>query len=176
MTPAQRVGREIARVLGERKIHLVTRTIELIGERLTRSVLAETLQMEKEGNTLKTVTGRERTLGGAFFTLLKERVTKEKYKEIYALEEEQKKKARKNKERAARIKRENELIGGLTTMMTLDGGDGNDETKTDANEPKDDQDDEYVCDVPCNPRFLALKERDAADEEFNDADYEMNDI
>ncbi|KDO28931.1 hypothetical protein SPRG_05804 [Saprolegnia parasitica CBS 223.65] len=161
LTHAQRVGREIARVLGERKIHLVVRTVELIGERLTRSVLSETLLMDKEGKTLKTTTGRERTLGGAFFTLLKERVTKEKYKEIYALEEEAKKKARKNKERAARIKRENELIGGLTSQMIL---------KDDDDAKADEADDAG----PSNPRFHSPPDRD--DDEFNDADYEMDDM
>ncbi|OQS05882.1 hypothetical protein THRCLA_02055 [Thraustotheca clavata] len=137
----ERVGREIARVLGERKVHLVTRTVELIGERLTRSVLSETMHLNKEGKMLKTVTGRERTLGGAFFTLLKERVTKEKYKEIYALEEEQKKIARRNKERAARIRRENELIGGMTSQLHL-------------------RDDEEEGEEPCNPRYLLREDKE----------------
>ncbi|CAK4078810.1 unnamed protein product [Aphanomyces euteiches] len=117
---AYRVGREMAHVLGERKIHLVVRVVSLIGERLARSVLSETLAMHKEGKTLKTVTGRPRTLGGAFFTLLKERVTKEKYKEIYALEEQKKKELKKRIVRAERIKTENALMGGFNTQLHLE--------------------------------------------------------
>ncbi|RQM18947.1 hypothetical protein B5M09_006361 [Aphanomyces astaci] len=143
---AQRVGREIAQVLGERKIHLVVRVVALIGERLARSVLTETLSMQKQGSTLKTVTGRSRTLGGAFFTLLKERVTKETYKDIYALEDQKKKEMKKSKVRAARIKTENALMGGFSTQLHL-----HDDSK--------DAEDGEVADVrEENPRFI---ERDS---------------
>ncbi|ETV91754.1 hypothetical protein H310_13813 [Aphanomyces invadans] len=152
---AQRVGRELARVLGERKIHLVVRVVALIGERLARSVLAETLSMQKQGLTLKTVTGRPRTLGGAFFTLLKERVTKETYKEIYALEDQKKKEMKKCKVRAARIKTENALMGGFSTQLHLDD-----------DESKEDEEDGEVNDAPGeDPRFI---ERDWSDHEMMD--------
>ncbi|KAF0711527.1 Aste57867_5221 [Aphanomyces stellatus] len=151
---AQRVGREMAHVLGERKIQLVVRVVQLIGERLARSVLAETLAMHKKGATLKTVAGRPRTLGGAFFTLLKERVTKETYKDIYAIEEQKKKEQKKSKVRAERIKTENALMGGFSLHMHLD-------------EPKEDG--EEACDehrevAECNPRF---QERDWSDAEVD---------
>jgi len=135
----ERAGFEIAKKLQERKIHLVIRVVKIVGEKIARSVLREVMLMESKGEALLTATGRKRTLGGAFFTLLKERVSVEEYKEIYALEDEQKKKRKKDKVRQARVKLENELVG-ITGLLSLN-----------TNETKEESQDETMDDQEMQP-------------------------
>ena len=84
--------------LGERKLSLLIRVLRCAGLAIAQRVLKETLKVEQEGG-LETQEGKRRSAGGTYFTLLKEHVSEEMYKDIYAIERQikQKSKARKRK-------------------------------------------------------------------------------
>lgn len=96
----EKLARDIAYKLREKKLNLVKLVIEIAGRDIATTVLGETLKKEKEGGVM-TCDGKRRTAGGAYFTILKDFVTKEQYKEIYRdetkLKNKMKKKARQKK-------------------------------------------------------------------------------
>lgn len=87
------LAKRIAGKLKELKVNLLYNVIDIAGEEVANAVLKETLKVEEKGGVLA-VDGRRRTAGGAYFTLLKQYVSKEQYKAIYKEEEKRKRKQR----------------------------------------------------------------------------------
>lgn len=87
--------------LGERKLSLLMQVLRCAGVDIAQRVLKETLQVEKDGG-LETQDGKRRSAGGSYFTLLKQHVRPDVYKEIYAIEKQIKNKSKARKRKLAR--------------------------------------------------------------------------
>ncbi|TDH73970.1 hypothetical protein CCR75_002627 [Bremia lactucae] len=105
--------RTLSQLLKEPKVALLHRVVKTIGPKLAWQLLRETLRLEKDGGQSVNAVGsgkpelffvvdevsqeykpRRRTSGGVFFTLLKEKVSKEIYRSIYEVEDRKKKDAK----------------------------------------------------------------------------------
>ncbi|CAI5707682.1 hypothetical protein KXD40_008289 [Peronospora effusa] len=106
--------RLLSMLLKEPKVALLHRVVKNVGPKLSWQLLRETLRLEKDGGQSVNAEAsgkpelffvvdevsheykpRRRTSGGVFFTLLKEKVSKEVYRTIYEVEDRKKKDAKK---------------------------------------------------------------------------------
>uniref|UniRef100_A0AAV1TVR7 Phosphorylated adapter RNA export protein n=1 Tax=Peronospora matthiolae TaxID=2874970 RepID=A0AAV1TVR7_9STRA len=106
--------RMLSELLKEPKIALLHRVVKIVGPKVSWKLLRETLRLEKDdGQSVDTAAKnrpellyvlneasrdcklRRRTAGGVFFTLLKEKVSKETYRTIYEVEDRKKKETKK---------------------------------------------------------------------------------
>ena len=106
--------RMLSELLKEPKIALLHRVVKIVGPKISWQLLRETLRLEKDGGQSVDAAAnsrpellfvldegsrdcklRRRTAGGVFFTLLKEKVSKETYRTIYEVEDRKKKEAKK---------------------------------------------------------------------------------
>ena len=94
-------SQEIAKALDERRIDLVNAVVTTLGLERAQACLEETKRVEAAGGRITKNEQRRRTPGGVFFQLIKDQVTKEERKAIFALE--QKKKKKKKKRSAAKL-------------------------------------------------------------------------
>ncbi|KAG7384442.1 hypothetical protein PHYBOEH_009436 [Phytophthora boehmeriae] len=106
--------RVMSELLKEPKVALLHRVVKHVGPKVAWQLLRETLRLEKDGGQQVNAQGsgkpelflvvdelshefkpRRRTSGGVFFTLLKDKVSKEVYRSIYEVEDKKKKDAKK---------------------------------------------------------------------------------
>ncbi|CAH0489855.1 unnamed protein product [Peronospora farinosa] len=87
--------RLLSMLLKEPKVALLHRVVKNVGPKLSWQLLRETLRLEKDDEVSHEYKPRRRTSGGVFFTLLKEKVSKEVYRTIYEVEDRKKKDAKK---------------------------------------------------------------------------------
>ncbi|RLN45642.1 hypothetical protein BBO99_00009364, partial [Phytophthora kernoviae] len=120
--------RVMSELLKEPKVALLHRVVKNVGPKVSWQLLRETLRLEKDGGQQVNALGsgkpelffvvdevshefkpRRRTSGGVFFTLLKEKVSKEVYRTIYEVEEKKKKDAKKKARSRQRQRMDNTL-------------------------------------------------------------------
>lgn len=123
--------RVLSELLNEPKIALLHRVVKIVGPKIAWQLLRETLRLEKDGgqsvdaaasgkpelffvldNVSLDYKVRRRTAGGVFFTLLKEKVSKEMYRTIYEVEDRKKKEAKKR----ARSRQRQKMDKTLATL------------------------------------------------------------
>eukprot|EP00644_Phytophthora_capsici_P016604 jgi/Phyca11/572192/estExt2_Genewise1.C_PHYCAscaffold_470018 len=129
-------------LLKEPKVALLHRVVKHVGPKLSWQILRETLRLEKDGgqpvNALASgkpelffvvdevsheYKPRRRTSGGVFFTLLKEKVSKEVYRTIYEVEDRKKKDAKKRARNRQRQRMDNTLSKlGFDELSLTPGG------------------------------------------------------
>ncbi|DAZ99283.1 TPA: hypothetical protein N0F65_005451 [Lagenidium giganteum] len=131
MPSAADMPRVMAQLLREKKQALLHRVVRIVGPKISWKVLQETLRREREGGMevnafesgapgrflvvdeqTKELKPRRRTTGGVFFTLLREHVSKEEYRQIYE-EEVKKKRELKNKIKFQRRQRTEKELSAL---------------------------------------------------------------
>lgn len=101
---ASRSARELAQALDEPKVRLLARAIDALGESTCRAYAEEAAATQRNGGELTANGERKRTTGGIFWSIVRARVDKETYDEIFAEERERQKervKARRARQRAA---------------------------------------------------------------------------
>ncbi|CAH0481275.1 unnamed protein product [Peronospora belbahrii] len=106
--------RMLSELLKEPKVALLHRVVKNVGPKVSWQLLRETLRLEKDGGQSVNAEAsgkpelffvvdevsheykpRRRTSGGVFFSLLKNKVSKEVYRTIYEVEDQKKKDAKK---------------------------------------------------------------------------------
>ncbi|GMF39110.1 unnamed protein product [Phytophthora fragariaefolia] len=134
--------RLLSELLKEPKVALLHRVVKHVGPKLAWQLLRETLRLEKDGgqqvNALASgkpelffvvdevsheYKPRRRTSGGVFFSLLKEKVSKEVYRTIYEVEDRKKKDAKKKARNRQRQRMDNTLAKLGFHDLTLAEGD-----------------------------------------------------
>ncbi|RAW29549.1 hypothetical protein PC110_g14088 [Phytophthora cactorum] len=133
--------RVLSDLLKEPKVALLHRVVKNVGPKVSWQLLRETLWLEKDGGQPVNAVGsgkpelffvvdevlqeykpRRRTSGGVYFTLLKDKVSKEVYRTIYEVEDRKKKDAKKRARHRQRQKmREHAVQVGLRRADTCDG-------------------------------------------------------
>lgn len=134
--------RVLSELLNEPKVALLHRVVKNVGPKVSWQLLRETLRLEKDGgqsvNALASgkpelffvvdevsheYKPRRRTSGGVFFTLLKEKVSKEVYRTIYEVEDRKKKDAKKRARSRQRQKMDSTLAKlGFDDLTLVPGG------------------------------------------------------
>ncbi|KAK1942316.1 Phosphorylated adapter RNA export protein [Phytophthora citrophthora] len=129
-------------LLKEPKVALLHRVVKHVGPKVSWQILRETLRLEKDGGqTVNALASgkpelffvvdevsheykpRRRTSGGVFFTLLKEKVSKEVYRTIYEVEDRKKKDAKKRARNRQRQRMDNTLTKlGFDELSLKPGG------------------------------------------------------
>ncbi|GMF09590.1 unnamed protein product [Phytophthora lilii] len=135
--------RVLSELLKEPKVALLHRVVKHVGPKLAWQLLRETLRLEKDGgqqvNALASgkpelffvvdevsheYKPRRRTSGGVFFSLLKEKVSKEVYRTIYEVEDRKKKDAKKRARNRQRQRMDHTLAKlGFDELTLAPGGD-----------------------------------------------------
>ncbi|KAG3096852.1 hypothetical protein PI124_g14594 [Phytophthora idaei] len=136
--------RVLSDLLKEPKVALLHRVVKNVGPKVSWQLLRETLRLEKDGGQPVNAVGsgkpelffvvdevsqeykpRRRTSGGVYFTLLKDKVSKEVYRTIYEVEDRKKKDAKKRARHRQRQKMENTLSKlGFDELTLATGGEG----------------------------------------------------
>ncbi|EEY62195.1 uncharacterized protein PITG_14099 [Phytophthora infestans T30-4] len=136
--------RVMSELLKEPKVALLHRVVKNVGPKVSWQLLRETLRLEKDGGQIVNALGsgkpelflvvdevsreykpRRRTSGGVFFTLLKDKVSKEVYRTIYEVEDRKKKDTKKRARNRQRQKMENTLAKlGFDELSLAPGGGG----------------------------------------------------
>ncbi|KAE8987244.1 hypothetical protein PF010_g20332 [Phytophthora fragariae] len=135
--------RVLSELLKEPKVALLHRVVKHVGPKVSWQLLRETLRLEKDGgqhvNALASgkpelffvvdevsheYKPRRRTSGGVFFSLLKEKVSKEVYRTIYEVEDRKKKDAKKKARNRQRQRMETTLAKlGFDDLSLVPEGD-----------------------------------------------------
>ncbi|CAI5738454.1 unnamed protein product [Peronospora destructor] len=140
--------RMLSMLLKEPKMALLHRVVKKLGPKMSWQLLRETLRLEKDGGQSVNAEAsgkpelfvvvdkvsheykpRRRTSGGVFFTLLKEKVSKEVYRTIYEVEDRKKKDAKKRARSRQRQKMDKTLAKLGFDDLTLASEEGKDFTE-----------------------------------------------
>uniref|UniRef100_K3WWG2 Phosphorylated adapter RNA export protein n=1 Tax=Globisporangium ultimum (strain ATCC 200006 / CBS 805.95 / DAOM BR144) TaxID=431595 RepID=K3WWG2_GLOUD len=120
--------RVLSELLNEPKQALLRRVVRIVGPKLAWELLKETMRMQQQGGMEVNAFGsgvpekflvedkltqekkpRKRTTGGVYFTLLRDKVSKETYRDIYEIETKKKKEVKKHVRYQKKQKFESEL-------------------------------------------------------------------
>ncbi|KAF1326179.1 Phosphorylated adapter RNA export protein, partial [Globisporangium splendens] len=120
--------RVLSELLNEPKQALLRRVVRIVGPKLAWELLKETMRMQQQGGMEVNAFGsgapekflvedkatqgkkpRKRTTGGVYFTLLRDKVSKETYRDIYEIENKKKKEVKKHVRYQKKQKFESEL-------------------------------------------------------------------
>ena len=96
-----RAARDLCGDLGEPKESLMRRALEVIGVVEANDIAIQVYRIEGEGGQMTSDGARRRTPGGVFWALLRERVTKEEWADIFAEEKEVQRERCRRRRRAA---------------------------------------------------------------------------
>lgn len=96
-----RAARDLCGDLGEPKESLMRRALEVIGVVEANDIAIQVYRIEGEGGQMTSDGARRRTPGGVFWALLRERVTKEEWADIFAEEREVQRERCRRRRRAA---------------------------------------------------------------------------
>lgn len=83
-TIAQAIAEQLHEVEAEPRAQ-IERTVEIYGAELAQAVLQETLEIEAKGGMLVPDGSRRRTPGGVFFSLLRQRISRDEWRRIQQL-------------------------------------------------------------------------------------------
>jgi hypothetical protein len=83
-TIAQAIAEQLGEVEAEPRAQ-IERTVEIHGTELAQTILQETLEIEANGGLLVPDGSRRRTPGGVFFSLLRQRISREEWRRIQQL-------------------------------------------------------------------------------------------
>ena len=97
----RRAARDLCGDLGEPKESLMRRALEVIGVVEANDIAIQVYRIEGEGGQMTSDGARRRTPGGVFWALLRERVTKEEWADIFAEEKEVQRERCRRRRRAA---------------------------------------------------------------------------
>ncbi|KAG7388533.1 hypothetical protein PHYPSEUDO_012319 [Phytophthora pseudosyringae] len=134
--------RVLSELLKEPKVALLHRVVKNVGPKEAWRLLRETLRLEKDGGQAVNALAsgkpelffvvdevsheykpRRRTSGGVFFSLLKEKVSKEVYRTIYEVEDRKKKDAKKRARTRQRQRMDSTLAKlGFDELSLAQGG------------------------------------------------------